>query len=260
MRSVSFLYTNNYDLKTNGCIPGLKIWDLKRSKPNVLQLLFYESPLPDRLHRLKYLHSLSVWAHSSLFMAERVQRARKLTCVRLSVHLSTAAVSPAGSPAPEHIRHRANYPTEQKRRRLFKNPRAGVFGDTMPLIWTHTAPFYCSTMLTAALRPPLWRRWGAARYDPWSVFMLISRTNGNIATEWLKLDPGQQRCSCVWRSTGARHIGCVCVCGFWEIELLKSSDVKHTQWVLWWKGSSVCMNEELFKLFLSFFLLSIIEN
>lgn len=45
-------------------------------------------------------------SHSSLFMAECVQRARKLTCVQLFLHLSAAVL-------PKHIRHRANYPTEQ---------------------------------------------------------------------------------------------------------------------------------------------------
>lgn len=60
MRSVSILYTKKYDLKTNGCISSLKILDIKHSEPNVSQLLFHDSPLPQRLYSLKYLHSLSV--------------------------------------------------------------------------------------------------------------------------------------------------------------------------------------------------------
>lgn len=52
-------------------------------------------------------------SHSSLFMAECVQCAHKLTCVQLFLHLSGAVFPACPAALPKHIRHRANYPSEQ---------------------------------------------------------------------------------------------------------------------------------------------------
>lgn len=126
----------------------------------------------------------------------------------------------------------------------------------MPFNWTHTVFFLLLHNADCGIEAAAQFKVGHSQRRPLAQYLRSFPEQS--ATSWLWMTETWSRSAaaqlCLTLDGSQTRWVCVCVyvnvCGFGDIELLKSSDVKPTQWLPWWRGSRTCLNSELFKLFL----------